>query len=137
MSIVLLGVPAVVATFFLIILVIFIGILLVMFRRNRQRNQSQRFEDDGEALAEEVAETYMRLLEPVVFNKATFKYPDCSICLREFEEGEALKRIPNCQHVFHEACLRKWFVQAQICPTCCGNIIRMPSSGDSPRLQQP
>ena len=69
----------------------------------------------------------MRLLEDLYFDKQECKYPDCSICLREFEHGESLKRIPNCAHVFHEACLRKWFAQAQICPTCRGNIIRMPS----------
>jgi hypothetical protein len=137
MAVVLLGVPIIVATFFLIILVIFIVIILFEYRRNRWRFQNQRFEDDNNAYAEEVAETYMRLLEPISFNKSTSKYPDCSICLREFEDGEQLQRIPNCSHVFHEACLRKWFVQAQICPTCRGNIIRMPSSGDSPRQHRP
>jgi hypothetical protein len=28
--------------------------------------------------------------------------------------------------MFHEECLKRWFVQAQICPMCRGNIIRMP-----------
>lgn len=53
---------------------------------------------------------------------------DCSICLKEFEEGEPLQKVPNCSHIFHEACLRKWFVQAQICPMCRGNIIRVPDN---------
>ena len=37
------------------------------------------------------------------------KYNECVICLKEFESGEYLQKIPNCDHVFHEACLRKWF----------------------------
>lgn len=52
----------------------------------------------------------MRLLEPVYYFRANAKHFDCSICLREFEQGEPLQRVPNCGHMFHEACLRKWFV---------------------------
>jgi hypothetical protein len=36
--------------------------------------------------------------------------------------------IPNCEHVFHESCLRRWFLQVQICPMCRGTIIRMPQN---------
>lgn len=108
-----LGLPLAIACFFLVILVIFICVLLFEFRRNRlRRMQGDRFDEDDQNYAEEVAETYMRLLEPVVFAKSQCKYLDCSICLKEFDEGETLQRIPNCQHIFHEACLRKWFVQA-------------------------
>lgn len=111
-AIVLLGVPIVIAAFFLIILLIFICILLFEYRRNRLRygSRGDRFEDEEHAYAEEVAETYMRLLEPVQYDKNICKYYDCSICLKEFEENEQLQRIPNCSHIFHEACLRKWFV---------------------------
>lgn len=56
----------------------------------------ERFEDEEGAYAEEVAETYMRLLEPVKFDEASGKYPDCSICLKEFEKNESLQMIPNC-----------------------------------------
>lgn len=125
---ILLALPIVIAVFFVILLIVLIIVLIIEFRRNRSR---YRYEDDGgiQINAEEVAETYMRLLEPVTFNKEESKYNDCSICLKEFEEGEGqLQRIPNCQHVFHETCLRKWFLQAQICPMCRGNIIKMPSS---------
>jgi hypothetical protein len=113
-AVVLLSIPIAVATFFLIILVIFVCIVFFEYRRNRLRNRGAPFEDDQEAYAEEVAETYMRLLEPVTFDRHSLdtKHMDCSICLREFEQGEALQRIPNCSHMFHEACLKKWFVQA-------------------------
>jgi hypothetical protein len=127
---VLLGMPIFCTALFLVILAIVTIVVLVSLRRSNRFRGGERFEDDGSAYAEEVAETYMRLLEGVMYEKANFKYFDCSICLREFEEGEQLQRIPNCEHVFHEACLRKWFVQAQICPMCRGNIIRIPSSGN-------
>jgi hypothetical protein len=54
----------------------------------------------------------MRYLVTVALDENS-KYLDCSICLKEFEIGDnKLKKIPNCEHVFHEACLRKWFLQA-------------------------
>ena len=120
MTAVLLGMPLLLTAFFIVILLIFTVVVLISIRRQRFNafRGGERFEDDNSAYAEEVAETYMRLLEGVQYNKTTFKYFDCSICLREFEDGEKLQRIPNCEHVFHEACLRKWFVQA-----------RMPSMG--------
>ena len=90
-ALIVLGIPIAVAAFFLIILVIFVGILFFEYRRNRMgRNRGEHFEDDDQAYAEEVAETYMSLLEPVVYDKNEFKYMDCSICLREFDEGETL-----------------------------------------------
>ena len=92
MTALLLGMPLLMAAFFLVILVIFTVIVLVTIRRQRMNGfrGGERFEDDNGAYAEEVAETYMRLLESVKYDKATFKFFDCSICLREFEEGETL-----------------------------------------------
>lgn len=53
------------------------------------------------------------MLIEVKFSKAADdnKHFDCAICLKEFEEGELLNQIPSCEHMFHEACLRKWFRQ--------------------------
>jgi amino acid transporter len=45
-SVIYLGLPIVIATFFMIILVIFIGILLYEYRRNRNWRGGERFEDD-------------------------------------------------------------------------------------------
>jgi len=46
-AMVLLAVPIVIATFFLIILVIFVGILVFEYRRNRSRfARGERFDDD-------------------------------------------------------------------------------------------
>ena len=70
----------------------------------------------------------MTLLHTYVYDPDKSKYNDCSICLKEFEQTpmEPLMQIPNCEHVFHEQCLRSWFLEAQICPMCRGTIIRVP-----------
>ncbi|XAR60050.1 hypothetical protein NMG60_11033282 [Bertholletia excelsa] len=43
---------------------------------------------------------------------------DCAICLSEFEEGESVKLIPHCGHVFHPECIDKWLASHVTCPLC-------------------
>ena len=38
----------------------------------------------------------------------------CSICYAEMNEGKVLQ----CSHIFHNACLRKWFQLRTTCPMC-------------------
>lgn len=46
---------------------------------------------------------------------------ECAICLGEFE-GEWVKKLPNCNHVFHDSCVDKWFLPHSNCPPCRSNI---------------
>ncbi|EPS74383.1 hypothetical protein M569_00375, partial [Genlisea aurea] len=43
---------------------------------------------------------------------------DCSICLSEFQEGEKVKLIPYCGHVFHPICIDTWLSAHVTCPLC-------------------
>ncbi|KAK7320380.1 hypothetical protein VNO77_29799 [Canavalia gladiata] len=42
----------------------------------------------------------------------------CSICFQDFEEGELVRILPKCGHLFHLKCIDKWLVQQGSCPTC-------------------
>ncbi|KAG9455254.1 hypothetical protein H6P81_008158 [Aristolochia fimbriata] len=46
--------------------------------------------------------------------------PDsCAVCLYEFEGGEEIRRLTNCRHIFHRACLDRWMDHDQkTCPLC-------------------
>ncbi|XP_010543042.1 PREDICTED: RING-H2 finger protein ATL57 [Tarenaya hassleriana] len=46
------------------------------------------------------------------------KIEDCAICLSDFEDGEAVKVIPYCRHVFHVACVDTWLSSHVSCPFC-------------------
>ena len=63
-ALVLLGVPTFIAGFFSVLLVVFLCVVFFEYRRNRHRNLDhvERFEDDEQAHADEIAETYMNLL---------------------------------------------------------------------------
>ncbi|KAM0953600.1 putative transcription factor C2H2 family [Dioscorea sansibarensis] len=43
---------------------------------------------------------------------------ECSVCLSEFLEGEWLRLLPNCGHVFHATCIDTWFSSHSNCPVC-------------------
>nr|CAN80353.1 hypothetical protein VITISV_003141 [Vitis vinifera] len=47
---------------------------------------------------------------------------DCAVCLGEFEEGEFLKHLPNCSHVFHIPCIDTWFESHSNCPLCRSHV---------------
>lgn len=59
-----------------------------------------RFDEEGIEFEveniEDIVETYMRMLEQISFNKNLTQYNDCAICLKDFEDGELLQKIPNC-----------------------------------------
>lgn len=47
----------------------------------------------------------------------TFSCDNCVICLDDFKDGMALKRLP-CGHLFHPACIGPWILDHATCPTC-------------------
>ncbi|KAM0942048.1 putative transcription factor C2H2 family [Dioscorea sansibarensis] len=42
----------------------------------------------------------------------------CPVCLGELEEGEPIKVLPNCHHIFHVLCIDAWLVFHSTCPFC-------------------
>lgn len=53
---------------------------------------------------------------------------DCSVCLSEFEQDEALRLLPKCSHAFHVNCIDMWLLSHKNCPLC-----RAPVFSTEPR----
>ncbi|CAN4117568.1 unnamed protein product [Withania somnifera] len=47
---------------------------------------------------------------------------ECSICLRNIEDGELVRILPNCKHNFHVECIDKWFDCNSTCPICRAEV---------------
>ena len=42
----------------------------------------------------------------------------CAICLEEFNDGETIKKMPDCGHIFHGDCITNWLKMHNNCPYC-------------------
>ena len=42
----------------------------------------------------------------------------CAICQDHMNEGQSLRTILHCNHVFHQSCIDVWFQTHATCPTC-------------------
>lgn len=83
-------------------------------------HRSQRFQSHGLELC------VIRSLPVSMFKRSEgeekMNNADCAICLGEFEEGEWLKHLPNCTHVFHVSCIDSWFLCHPNCPLCRSHV---------------
>lgn len=50
----------------------------------------------------------------------------CAICLGEFKEGEVVRVLCECAHVFHLMCVDKWLENHRSCPLCRASAIPPP-----------
>ncbi|KAG8658190.1 NEP1-interacting protein 2 isoform X2 [Manihot esculenta] len=42
----------------------------------------------------------------------------CSICLQDLKDGDWIRELPNCGHLFHMDCIDKWLCRNGSCPMC-------------------
>ncbi len=42
----------------------------------------------------------------------------CTVCQANLEEGERIRAIEKCQHLFHADCLDPWLRTQNTCPLC-------------------
>lgn len=61
---------------------------------------------------------------------------ECAICMEDFEEGTALRRLP-CLHEFHVHCADRWLEAHGTCPVCRRRAVDVQpavAGGSGPRL---
>ena len=56
---------------------------------------------------------YEDLIKIVKFNREDrvvneFNLTDCVICMDKFENGDNVRQLPSCRHIFHPDCIIKW-----------------------------
>jgi E3 ubiquitin-protein ligase ATL10/75/76/77/78 len=86
--------------------------------RSCQNNMAARQANTG------MDEKFIQALPSIIYGKPIRHLPgisiatDCTICLAEFVEGEAVTVLPSCNHGFHMGCIGKWLRSHSSCPTC-------------------
>ncbi|KAI4307439.1 hypothetical protein L6164_030628 [Bauhinia variegata] len=89
--------------------------------------------------------TTVGLQQSIINSITVFKYrksegliegTECSVCLNEFHEGEALRLLPKCNHAFHIPCIDTWLRSHTNCPLCRAGVVstNVSSEGAMPTL---
>nr|CAB3475783.1 unnamed protein product [Digitaria exilis] len=47
---------------------------------------------------------------------------DCAVCLSELADGEKVRALPSCGHVFHVECVDAWLRTRTTCPVCRAEV---------------
>jgi hypothetical protein len=50
----------------------------------------------------------------------------CSICLDNYGDGEVLRMLPDCGHLFHRECVDTWLRYHPTCPVCRTSPVPSP-----------
>lgn len=61
---------------------------------------------------------------------------ECTICLGAVEEGEVVRALPACGHVFHVPCVDTWLASSSSCPVCRAEVEPPPPTVGSARFVQ-
>jgi hypothetical protein len=47
---------------------------------------------------------------------------ECPICLHSFKQGDTLRQLDVCGHLFHRSCIDLWLLRSADCPLCKRNV---------------
>jgi len=59
---------------------------------------------------------------------------ECSVCLSDICQGDAVRRLPGCSHVFHKSCIDLWVLRRADCPLCKCKVASCKQEGKTPSL---
>ncbi|EAY85202.1 hypothetical protein OsI_06565 [Oryza sativa Indica Group] len=49
-------------------------------------------------------------------------WAQCAVCLSIVQEGEAVRQLPACKHLFHVGCIDVWLHSHSTCPLCRASV---------------
>mmetsp|Transcript_15712 Transcript_15712/g.28707 ORF Transcript_15712/g.28707 Transcript_15712/m.28707 type:complete len:244 (+) Transcript_15712:1-732(+) len=68
-------------------------------------------------------QSYIEQLDTCTATTAETQGTTCSICYESFENQVASPiKLPICNHIYHEACIKNWFKLRSTCPNCRSDL---------------
>ncbi|KAG1335224.1 RING-H2 finger protein ATL40-like [Cocos nucifera] len=119
----------VVATLVLIGIFLFscvVPFILYYYSRNLLRSTWQPGTGGGRHCATAgLAQHSISTLPTFTFRRANYRggknkgtSAECAVCIDSVEDGEIVRLLPNCEHVFHVECIDMWLHSHSTCPLC-------------------
>ncbi|KAG8070447.1 hypothetical protein GUJ93_ZPchr0006g45715 [Zizania palustris] len=63
-------------------------------------------------------------------------WAQCAVCLSMVQDGEAVRQLPACTHLFHVGCIDMWLRSHSTCPLCRATV-EPPVDEAAPPKEQP
>ncbi|KAF7021765.1 hypothetical protein CFC21_034659 [Triticum aestivum] len=113
--------------FFLV--VIFLCLRFLHLRRTRTRHHgAQPLQGQGQAQQPkhglDAATIALFPSFPYRRDRSASAPDECAVCLRVVDEGETVRQLPSCKHLFHQECVDVWLLSNASCPVCRGKVER-------------
>ncbi|KAF0934471.1 hypothetical protein E2562_025548 [Oryza meyeriana var. granulata] len=64
-------------------------------------------------------------------------WAQCAVCLSLVQEGETVRQLPACKHLFHVGCIDMWLHSHSTCPLCRANVEPLAVKEPPPKDQSP
>ncbi|CAN6231057.1 unnamed protein product [Urochloa humidicola] len=64
-------------------------------------------------------------------------WAQCAVCLSLVQEGEVVRRLPACMHLFHVCCIDMWLGSHSTCPLCRATVEPAVTKEASSKEQAP
>ncbi|KAK9068448.1 hypothetical protein SSX86_012562 [Deinandra increscens subsp. villosa] len=100
-------------------------LLLVRYciRRHAARMAALRTYAGGEDVPTGVDEKTLLTIPVITYNRSGSDWvmtgqSECAVCLGDLEDGDRVRLLPSCKHLFHVTCIDEWFVGHTSCPVC-------------------
>ena len=88
-------------------------------------DEVEKLRSDLAKIKEKYVSEFLSYLTKIVYFKDQQKHQveKCSICIEDYEDGQQMLKIPECNHIFHPDCCLEWFnsknqEKEQRCPMC-------------------
>ncbi|KAG8659600.1 hypothetical protein MANES_02G051900v8 [Manihot esculenta] len=102
------------------------------------RTFSEEYEDGDAGLRQPIPASKSSIdgLARIVFHVGVQDPGICTVCLKEFEDGDDLIQMP-CSHLYHQHCIVEWLMSSHLCPLCRYQMPTTQLCEDLPQLLVP
>ncbi|KAM0829494.1 hypothetical protein ACQ4PT_066836 [Festuca glaucescens] len=87
-------------------------------RRNSRRRAAAALPAEPRAPKTGLEPAAIAALPTAAYEEAGGEPGECAICLGAARQGDAVRVLPSCAHVFHVACVDTWLASSSSCPVC-------------------
>ena len=111
-----------------------VGVVTTTTSTDARRRQQDGNDDDVSVEVSATSRTHLVAAAVVCRyrKEEAWKETTCPVCLADFDDGEAVRVLPECMHYFHAECIDTWLRGSTSCPMCRAETTPTPSPTPTP-----